>query len=267
MQRYHISIIFLLALRFSVSLLHANDPPPATPEHERLSALVREGVLPRKALLEAARDSERQRLEGVVHDTLASSELLAKRIPEMMRAVTALRDMAREDLANAVKLAEAGVLPLQQLEKAKDATTLAERRFELAEKRSQLVRELALMATAENHLDELREEDLAFDHVSESEEWRDQVLSVDAAFYNEFGRGLPISADGATPLHRSLGYDHTDRVDVGLHPDDPDGLFVIELLYEWDIPFIAFRSSVPGQSTGPHIHIGPRSDPIPLEEQ
>lgn len=267
MQRHHISVILLLALALATSLLRANDQPPATPEQERLNALVKEGVLPRNALLEAARDSERRRLEGVVRDTLASSELLAGRIPEMMRAVTALRDMAREDLASAVKLAEAGVLPLQRLERAKDATTLAERRFELAEKRARLVRELALMATAENRLDELREEDLAFDYVSESEEWRDQVLSVDAAFFNEFGRGLPISADGATPLHRSLGYDHTDRIDVDLHPDDPEGLFVIELLYEWDIPFIAFRSSVPGQSTGPHIHIGPRSDPIPPEEQ
>ena len=184
----------------------------------------------------------------------------------MIRAVSTLRDMARENLANALKLAEAGVLPLQQLERVKDASALAERRFELAEKRAQLVREMALMARAESSVDALRDEDLAFDYVSESEDWREQILSVDAAFFHEFARGLPISADGATPLHRSLGFDHTDRIDVALHPDDPDGLFVIELLYEWDIPFIAFRSSVPGQSTGPHIHIGPRSDPIPPEE-
>jgi hypothetical protein len=266
LQRHYIRLVFFLTLFGAVSPLRANDPPPATPEQERLNALVNEGVLPRTALAKAARERESERLEGIVRDTLTNSQLLAGKIPEMMRAVTTLRDMAREDLANALKLAEAGALPLQQLEKVKDASALAERRFELAEKRAQLVRDLALMARAEGRVDELRDEDLAFDYVSESEDWREQILSVDAAFFHEFGRGLPVSAEGATLLHRSLGYDHTDRVDVALHPDDPEGLFVIELLYEWDIPFIAFRSSVPGQSTGPHIHIGPRSDPIPEED-
>ena len=247
--------------------LSANDPPTVTPEQERLNALVELGVLPRNMLRKAAQDHERTRLEGIVRDTLVSPVLLVGRIPEMMRAVTALRDLARDDLANATKLADAGVLPLQQLKKVKDATTFAERRFELAEQRAQLVRELAVMARAESRVDELREEDLAFAYVSESDDWRDQLLSVDATFYHEFKRGLPISADGPTALHRSLGYDHTDRVDVALHPDDLDGLFLIELLYEWDIPFIAFRSSVPGQSTGPHIHIGSPSELIPPEEQ
>jgi hypothetical protein len=33
----------------------------------------------------------------------------------------------------------------------------------------------------------------------------------------------------------------------------------MSLLEEWDIPYIAFRSAVPGQATGPHVHIGPPS--------
>lgn len=259
---YTIAVLGLCA-----SILCANDPPSVSPEEDRLNALVEQGVLPRNALKQAAHERERARLEDIVRDTLVDRDLTVGQIPEMMRAVTKLRDLARVDLSRVRKLAEAGVLPLQQLEKTKEAAKFAERRFELAEKRAQLVRELAVMARAEGRVDALKEEELAFAYVSESEEWREQILSVDEAFYSEFGHGLPISADGATALHRSLGYDHTDRVDVALHPDDPEGMFVIDLLYEWDIPFIAFRSSMPGQSTGPHIHIGPRSEHIPPEEE
>ena len=256
--------VFLVVLP---AVVWANDPPPASPEQERLSALVKEGVLPRNAIREAAEEQERVRLDGVVRDTLVARELTVQQIPEMMRAVTTLRDLSRADLTRARELAEAGVLPLQQLEKTKDAADFAERRLELAEKRASLVRELATMAHAEDLVDELKEEELAFAYVSESEEWRENLYTIDAAFFAEFGRALPISADGATALHRSLGYDHTGRADVALHPDDPEGLFLIDLLYAWDIPFIAFRSSVPGQSTGPHIHVGPRSERIPPEEE
>lgn len=261
-QRY-ICVVFIVCS----TVAWANDPPPASPEQERLNALVKEGVLPRNAIKEAADGQERIRLEGIVRDTLVARELTVRQIPEMMRAVTALRDLSRADMARARELADAGALPLQQLEKIKDASDFAERRFELAEKRASLVRAMATMARAEDLVDELKEEELAFAYVSESEEWREDLYTIDAAFYAEFGRALPISADGATALHRSLGYDHTGRADVALHPDDPEGLFLIDLLYAWDIPFIAFRSSVPGQSTGPHIHVGPRSERIPPEEE
>ena len=67
-----------------------------------------------------------------------------------------------------------------------------------------------------------------------------------------------------------MGFDHTGRVDVALHPDDLEGFFLIEVLESWGIPYIAFRSAVPGQATGPHIHIGnpsPRYQPETSEEQ
>ena len=57
-------------------------------------------------------------------------------------------------------------------------------------------------------------------------------------------------------MHLSLGYDHTGRYDVAVHPDDLEGFFLTTLLDSWGIPYIAFRSAVPGQSTGPHVHIG-----------
>jgi hypothetical protein len=85
---------------------------------------------------------------------------------------------------------------------------------------------------------------------------------LDSAFYEAFGVPLPISASGPTFFHESLGLDHSGRVDVDVHPDDLAGLFLMDLLDRWDIPYIVFRSAVPGQSSGPHIHIGPPSPPL-----
>ncbi len=55
-------------------------------------------------------------------------------------------------------------------------------------------------------------------------------------------------------------------VDVALHPEDLEGLFLIDLLETWGLPYIAFHTGVPGQATGAHIHIGPPSEPIEAEE-
>jgi hypothetical protein len=80
------------------------------------------------------------------------------------------------------------------------------------------------------------------------------------AFEQEFARTLPVSARGATALHRSLGFDHRGRYDVALDPDAPEGVWLRGLLQSWRIPYFAFRAAVRGRATGPHIHIGPPSE-------
>ncbi len=259
-------LCWILVVAWTACPAVAQDPPPAGPEEKRVQALVEAGVLPENAIQQARGKAERKRLEQVVRETLMSGELTEGRLPEMMRAVAVLREMSREDLAGARKLAEAGALPLQQLKKVKEAADWGERQYELAEQRSKLVREMGLMARAEDRLDELEEEDLAFSSEVAGGSWEEDALAIDAAFFSQFGQALPISARGETEMHRSMGFDHAGRLDVAVHPDDEEGIFLIELLYEWEIPFIAFRSSVPGQSTGPHIHIGPRSDRVVAED-
>jgi hypothetical protein len=64
---------------------------------------------------------------------------------------------------------------------------------------------------------------------------------------------------GETAVHRALGFDHRGRVDVGLHPDTPEGAWLRAYLIENRIPFFLFRQAVPGKATGAHIHIGPIS--------
>ena len=73
-----------------------------------------------------------------------------------------------------------------------------------------------------------------------------------------------MSAVGETSLHRALGFDHRGRVDVAIHPDQPEGRWLLEFLTENRIPYFAFRQAVPGKATGAHIHIGPMSTHLKL---
>ncbi|MEW6738046.1 MAG: hypothetical protein AB1489_42610, partial [Acidobacteriota bacterium] len=53
-----------------------------------------------------------------------------------------------------------------------------------------------------------------------------------------------------------LGWNHQGRLDLALHPDSVRGQTVMNFLRTHNIAFIAFRSSIPGHSTGAHIHVG-----------
>jgi hypothetical protein len=90
-----------------------------------------------------------------------------------------------------------------------------------------------------------------------------QILQrVETAFASHFGKPLPVSANGETVVHRALGFDHRGRVDVPVHPDQPEGVWLREYLTQHRIPFFAFRQAVPGKATGAHIHMGPMSTRI-----
>ena len=56
-------------------------------------------------------------------------------------------------------------------------------------------------------------------------------------FVSKFGRTLPISAFGQTGLHRRLGFDHRNGVDVALSPDSPDGRALLAKLRGFGFPF------------------------------
>jgi hypothetical protein len=79
---------------------------------------------------------------------------------------------------------------------------------------------------------------------------------IERFFSQAFGRNLPIAARGQSETHNRFGFDHRNAMDVALHPDSAEGKALINQLRKAGIPFIAFRSAVPGASTGPHIHIG-----------
>ena len=87
--------------------------------------------------------------------------------------------------------------------------------------------------------------------------WRlADVPKVEAFFFANFGRALPISARGQTATHDRLRFDHREAIDVALHPDSSEGRSLLSYLRGAGIPFVAFRGAVPGSSTNAHIHIG-----------
>jgi len=82
------------------------------------------------------------------------------------------------------------------------------------------------------------------------------LSTVQQFFVSTFGHPLPTSTVGQSATHNRLGWDHRHAVDVGLHPDSEEGRALIGYLQSANIPFLAFRSAIPGVATGPHIHIG-----------
>jgi len=79
---------------------------------------------------------------------------------------------------------------------------------------------------------------------------------IEKFFYDSFGRPLPVSAFGQTPSHDRMKFDHREAIDIALHPESAEGRSLIAYLRQVGIPFIAFRTAVPGVATGAHIHIG-----------
>jgi len=233
----------------------AQDPLAARAELERTRKLVAAGALPRTALEEAERASQKaeltERMRDFVRRDVGVSELGA-----MLETAIKLRDLAKLEFDVVRSRVEAGALPTRELEPARESLASAEKQLDLAQERGKLVRQLADMASAEERYSELEEEDLAFSFIGEGGFSDEDLLAVDGIFYEAWGRAMPISANGDTELHRSMGFDHTGRVDVAVHPDEEEGDFLTALLESWGIPFIAFRSAVPGQATGPHVHIG-----------
>jgi hypothetical protein len=134
----------------------------------------------------------------------------------------------------------------------------------LAHTRANLISELAAMARAERDMGRAAgsiepgifvggmqryEGSGVFDEAKE-------LKPIELAFAERFDKPLPISADGETEFHRSIGLDHRGRVDVAVNPEAKEGQFLMSYLKAHKIPFYAFTHAIPGKATGAHIHIG-----------
>jgi hypothetical protein len=82
------------------------------------------------------------------------------------------------------------------------------------------------------------------------------TASLEDFFRKAFGRVLPVSAYGQTPMHDRLGFDHRHAVDLAIHPDTAEGRTVMDWLRRAGLSFIAFRGAKAGSATGAHIHVG-----------
>jgi hypothetical protein len=231
-------------------------------EVEQLRQQVDAGVAPRikleqaEAALADAKDAE------LLSRTLYGKDLTEEQASEMEAA--ALRRLARRQatVEKTQVLVDAGALPVQALDGPKQEVDWANKEYALVASRAELVSELASMARVEQQVIEGPEIGPApvmerFD--GNGSFTRDDFKQVLLSFEKQFRKPLPISAQGETALHRSLGFDHRDRVDIALMPDSQEGSWLRTYLESNEIPYYAFRSSVPGKATAAHIHIGPPS--------
>lgn len=243
----------------------------AREETVRIRKLVEAGALPRMKLEEAeqrlAEAEDEDILERILYGAVGVEELTEEQSEAMLAAARRQMERQRLRMEQTKRLVEQGALPRTSLTPVLQDYDRSKKTVDLAESRARLFRELMAMARAELEaelavLDQPSEEPLkqAVEHYDGVGSFTDaQLHQVMAAFEREFGKPLPISALGQTAFHRSLGFDHRGRVDVALHPDDKEGIWLRQYLEAARIPYFAFRKPVPGSATGAHIHIGPPS--------
>jgi hypothetical protein len=187
-------------------------------------------------------------------------DLVDEQAKQMMEASE--RRMRRQEARiEALKaLVAAGKAPADEL---KTAIAEMHRRIEvgyLALSRSTVLKETVTSARAEMARTMRRRGRGGMEKYAGSRPFTNAVLrTIETAFVRQFRRPLPISAEGDTALHRALGFDHSGRVDVAVHPDQPEGIWLRKFLETLRVPYYGFRTAITGSATAPHIHIGPGS--------
>jgi hypothetical protein len=237
---------------------------------ERLRHLVEVGALPRAQLDKAQATLEDAEDAAFLRKTLYGVELTDEQCDHMIAAANRRFDRRKKAVDEAQKLVEDGVASQLSLSTFLEELDSARKECDLAETRARLAHELSAMAQAEEAMAARMAEDTTeFPDLADRYDG-DGVFSagtfsrVEAEFARHFGKPLPVSAMGDTAVHRALGFDHRGRVDVAIHPDQPEGRWLLEFLHENHIPYFAFRQAVPGKATGAHIHIGPISTRLKL---
>lgn len=250
----------------AMAQLPDGTPAPAQPQDiDRIRELVQAGALPRNRLAEAedaladARDNEI--LKRTLYGSLTVQELTEEQCDEMLAAAKRMYDRQLEIVQHAQTLVDVGAKARTSAVADLEELDFRHRTLDLAESRASLLKELSELAKAE-HSEE--SEGAAGGPISVRYDGNGifrqaQFVRIELSFLHRFGHQLPISAYGMTPIHKALGFDHRDRVDVAISPDQPEGRWLRSYLESQKIPYFAFRTAVRGKATAPHIHIGPPS--------
>jgi hypothetical protein len=265
-------LLFALLLAGS-ALLYGQTPaaeaPDGSPAIQDLRNQVNAGIAPRtrvdqaEAALAAARDAE------LLNSPVSLNDLTEERAAQLEQAARRQVERSQARLQQIRTLVDAGLLPAQSLVAPREEQAAAQSSYDLTLSRTALVHQLADMARIEEEIVEPAVA-IATPPVSGTPPIVERfdgggsftaadLYRVESAFEREFHKALPISADGETAVHRAMGYDHRNRVDVALFPDTAEGTWLRRYLEASAIPYYAFRSLVLGKATAPHIHIGPPS--------
>jgi hypothetical protein len=232
-----------------------DDPQVAAAQAElaKVQTLVDAGALPRARLAKAEDALADARDEAFLRKTAYGQDLAPDQVDDMLAAAGRRLERRQKALDDARRLVEARVAAEPTLKPLAEDLERERQECGVADARARLVRELADMANAEETAEP------ADGDAGEGTFVYATYAKVEVAFEEHFGKPMPVSALGETAVHRALGFDHRGRVDVAIHPDQPEGVWLIEYLKSNRIPFYAFRQAVKGKATGAHIHIGPGS--------
>jgi hypothetical protein len=207
-------------------------------------------------------DQLKKTTSDLVSATNKYKESVAALIPFYENALKA----ANETVEKRKELYASGIISKRDLETGEQAVKTAQAQLDQARKQITESDQLIVEAKAEAEL-AMRKPALpskgtytatsAILRSSGSAGWTiTQASNVQSFFASKFGRQLPVSAYGQSATHNRMGFDHRNSVDVAVHPDSAEGKALIDYLRSNGIPFLAFRSAVPGAATGAHIHIG-----------
>ena len=245
----------------------------AEAELARVKALVADGTLPKTQLQDAEQKLADARDQATLMATLYGQTRLQDMTEEQASAMLAAaqRRVGRETalVSERRKLLDAGVVSRSEEAACEDELEARRRVLHLAESRAKLLNDLREMTAAEQRFERAAHDAsdagkamLRYDGSGEFQLKELPVIAND--FEKQFHKALPVSAVGETALHRSMGLDHRNRVDIALNPDSAEGQWLRHLLESLRIPYLAFRTAIAGAATAPHIHIGPGSTRLVL---
>jgi hypothetical protein len=246
----------------------------ANQEIQRVTELVQTGALPRIRLEEAQQNLEDAEDEAILERTLYGDlqvdKLNDQMMDEMIAAAQRRLERQQNKLEQAKRLVVGGIAPQSSLTPLQEELTIRQTNLNLAHARASLMAEMAALAKYEKTAAEIHEVTSAaftdaftagMEHYEGNGLFRESkdLKPLALAFEQKFDHPLPVSAEGETNLHRTLGFDHRGRVDVAVSPNAPEGVWLRGYLKARKIPFYAFTRAIPGKATAAHIHIGPGS--------
>jgi len=175
---------------------------------------------------------------------------------------------AEEKLEQSKKLLAEGLIPKTQVEENERAVTVAKQKIAEVNRSMTSADEQVAAVLVEADANEQIAKNLrlarqglvrtaAFTRYTGAGGWNlGDSWKIQRFFYATFNRQLPIAVFGQGPIHDRWRLDHHNAMDIQLHPDGVEGRALLEFLQKNGIPYLAFRSAIPGTATGPHIHIG-----------
>ncbi len=261
------------------SRLRADESDPlvvrARERSEQVRKLVSAGALPLMRF-KKAQDEVQDALDmSLLRQSLYITDLLPEEADQMVVVAQRMVVRRQRSLLEMQELVSAGILARSEAETSTADFDRAQQELDWAKSRATLVQQIAenariqkgiasLEIQAESHPDWAGK---VYTHYEGNGVFTPADLQrLELDYAGKFATKLPISAEGETALHRSLGFDHRGRVDVAVMPDQPEGEWLMHYLEARKIPYYAFRMAVPGKATGAHIHVGPGSTKLALSD-